>query len=251
MRRTNKAQESQQDEKSLQVDYQLGQVLNICKPVGWTSFDIVRWVRSRLGKIKVGHAGTLDPFAMGVMLVCIGPATKRVPELMALEKEYEGCIELGIYTDTLDVTGRVMQKKPVPVLDVTTVENAASAFIGEIEQTPPMYSAIKVDGKRLYKIARAGGHAPRKIRVVNIFSIEVLGIELPLIFFRVRCSKGTYVRTLAADWAEHLGTVGFLKTLTRTRVGSFTLDTAYQLNYLEKYQPPGISFKNRPSSEWK
>jgi tRNA pseudouridine55 synthase len=212
--------------------------------VGWTSCDVVRWFRVHLGKIKVGHAGTLDPFAQGIVLVCVGSATKRVPELMALEKEYEGCLELGIYTDTLDVTGTIIQRKNVPAINMATVRRVASDFIGEIEQIPPMHSAVKVQGKRLYKIARSGYETSRKSRVVTVFSMEVLSFKNPLIFFRIRCSKGTYVRSLAAEWAERMGTVGYLKTLTRTRVGPYTIDEAYRMNMLEELYPPRFCDRN-------
>ena len=221
-------------------------MLNIYKPVGWTSFDIVRWIRRHVGDLKVGHAGTLDPFAEGVILVCIGAATKRVPELVALEKEYEGCIELGICTDTLDITGRIVQKRPIPILDEDSIQNASSEFIGNIEQLPPMYSAVKIDGRRLYQIARSGGKVQRKPKVVQIFSIKVLQYDVPFVFFRVRCSKGTYVRTLAADWAECMGTVGYLKTLKRIRVGHYKSNKAHFLNTIEKQHfPMFFSINNR------
>jgi len=209
-------------------------VLNIYKPIGWTSFDVVRWVRKRIDN-KVGHAGTLDPFAEGVLLICTGKSTKRVPEFMQLEKEYKGCIELGIATDTLDVTGKVVGKSYVPKIDNHTLALAASSFLGEITQVPPMYSAIKIAGKRLYDIARTGEEALRKPRKVRIQAFDILRIELPIVFFRIICSKGTYIRTLAYDFAQKIGTIGFLRSLTRTRIGNFTLKDSYRLYLLEEY----------------
>jgi tRNA pseudouridine55 synthase len=222
--------EDQQHENHSQFDEKFGHVINVLKPEGWTSFDVVRWIKSRLGKVKVGHAGTLDPFARGVLLVCIGSATKRASELMSLEKEYEGCIELGTCTDTFDVTGKVLQRKTIPHLDIAALQQASDDFVGETKQTPPMYSAVKVDGQRLYKIARTRGYAPRKERIVKIISIKVLDFEQSFVFFRVRCLKGTYIRTLAVDWAERMGTVGYLKTLTRNQVGSYHISEAHNIH---------------------
>ena len=215
--------------------------------MGWTSFDVVRWFKVRIKNKKIGHAGSLDPFANGVLLICIADATKNISGLMNLEKEYYGCIELGIATDTMDVTGRIIHRDKSIKLDKTFINESAQVFLGKISQIPPMYSAVKIDGRRLYNIAREGKTANREPRSVEIFSLNVIKYKHPHIFFRVECSKGTYIRTLASDWAKKLGTIGYLKTLTRSRVGLFTLKTALEMNSAED-RPGTFSLKTQDVS---
>lgn len=207
-------------------------VLNINKPAGWTSFDVVRRVRSLFKIPKVGHAGTLDPFATGVLLILTGNYTKRAPEFFDLEKEYVGEMELGVLTDTLDITGKIIQKKAIEGITSTKILDTCEQFIGEIEQMPPMYSAVKIGGKRLYKLARAGKVVPRKPKRVKIYQLEVLKINLPFVKIRVVCSKGTYIRVLARDIGEELGCGAYLRSLTRTRVGNFKLEEALNMEDL-------------------
>jgi len=215
-------------------DFEGGEILNVFKPRGWTSFDVVKKVRHLLGVKKVGHAGTLDPFATGVLLVCTGKATKKVSTLMALEKEYVGVMELGKMTDTLDVTGTVVEQKPVPSVTFEEIRQTVGEFVGAILQAPPAYSALKVGGRRLYELARKGEAVSPTPRPVEIYAIDVLDVTLPEIVIRVRCGKGTYIRALARDIGERLGTVAYLRALERTAVGPYRVEDALRLAELEE-----------------
>ena len=208
------------------------------KPAGWTSFDVVKKVRHYSGVRKVGHAGSLDPFATGVLVVCFGAATKRVSDLMNLEKEYRARLKLGVATDTLDPTGKVTALRPVPALSLGQVESSLAAFVGDIPQVPPMYSALKVGGQRLYRLARQGIEIERRARNVHIARIELLDWRPPAeMELGVICGRGTYIRVLAADIARKLGTVGHLTALTRTRVGSFDETSAVTMDRLDAWIP--------------
>ncbi len=220
------------DVNSLKSYKDSGVILNISKPVGWTSFDVVRRIKREVGSVKVGHAGTLDPFAEGVLLICIGRATKRISELMHLEKEYVATLQLGMETDSLDISGQVTKVDNVPALDLQTITECAATFKGEIEQVPPIFSAVKIKGKRSYQIARAGGEITNKIRRVRIHKIEIIDYNNALIKFRVVCSKGTYIRSLARDISLKLNTVGYLRKLTRTRIGEYKIQSSLQVNDL-------------------
>jgi len=210
-----------------------GLVLNVRKPIGWTSNDVVRFVKHRTNA-KVGHAGTLDPFADGVLLVCLGAATKQVTHLMGLVKEYDATLQLGLETDTLDITGTVTGTMSDISISLQNVEKIIPQFIGDIEQTPPLFSALRVKGMRAYQLARQNKKVSLERRRVKIQSINLLSIENTVVRVRVICSKGTYIRSLARDMAHALGTIGFLRTLTRTRVGDFTIETADSLTRIEK-----------------
>ncbi len=210
-----------------------GVVLNVNKPIGWTSFEVVQLVRSLFGIRRVGHGGTLDPFAEGVLLICVGPATKRVPELMGLSKVYVGTLELGVETDTLDVTGTIVRRLGLGVRPSREmIAQAMSRFVGEIEQLPPMYSAVKVDGKRLYRWARAGQEIARQPRVVRVYRFEATSVRLPFVGFMVEC--GTYVRSLVADLGTLLGCGATLKTLRRTAIGPYRIEEALSLEQLQR-----------------
>jgi tRNA pseudouridine55 synthase len=211
-----------------------GQIIPIDKPAGWTSFDVVNKLRGMTGVKKVGHAGTLDPFATGVLLVCFAGATKQVDALMGLEKEYQGTFELGVETDSHDVTGKVIAQHPVPELSRAQIEQAARRYVGEIMQTPPMFSALKRGGKRLYKLARQGEQVELEPRKVTIYAFDVLDVALPEIQFQITCSRGTYVRALARDLGKDLGCGAFLKTLRRTRVGQYTAGSALSIEQFAK-----------------
>jgi tRNA pseudouridine55 synthase len=209
-----------------------GLILNIRKPIGWTSFDIVRRIKNRI-PLKVGHAGTLDPFASGVLLVCLGSATARVAELMDGKKEYTGRIALGLLTDTLDVSGKVIQTEMVPSFTHSDLEQIAKQFTGRLEQTAPCYSALKVSGTPMHKLARKGVQVEPKTRTVHIHEFIIAHQGANFIDFRVVVSKGTYVRSVARDFAEKLGTIGFLQKLTRTRIAEWTLRDAIEINTIE------------------
>ena len=206
-----------------------GQIIAIDKPEGWTSFDVVNKLRRLTGVKKVGHAGTLDPFATGVLLVCFANATKQVDALMELEKEYHGTLMLGSETDSHDVTGRVIAQRPVPALTKAQLEPVVRRYVGEILQIPPMYSAIKKGGRRLYQLARKGEHIALEPRRVTVYAFEMTAVNLPEISFEVTCSRGTYVRALARDIGNDLGCGAFLKTLRRTRVGPYTAGAALSI----------------------
>lgn len=222
--------------------FQQGVVVSINKPEGWTSFDVVEKVRAIVGVKKVGHAGTLDPFATGVLLVAIGRATKRVSELMQLEKEYTGVIEFGTETDTLDPTGAVVKTCPVPQVTKEELQRAAEGFEGEIEQRPPAYSALKVRGKRLYKLARAGRPVEVPPRKVFVRRFEILGWEPPYARFRVECHAGTYVRALARDLGTALSSCAYLRELCRTRVGPYRVEDALSVEEFEEKVRAGEFF---------
>ncbi len=210
-------------------------VLNVRKPIGWTSFDVVRFIKQQLHKTKIGHAGTLDPFAEGVLLVCLGKATSKVPELMALEKEYEATVQFGLTTDTLDVTGQVIDVCPVPPLTEERFWQISQSFIGEIDQIPPSFSAVKVQGQRLYDLARQGQAVAVKARRVHIHSIELLTMERDRVDIRVRCSKGTYIRSLARDLASALDTCGYLRSLQRTGIGQYRVHEAIEVHEIKNH----------------
>lgn len=211
-----------------------GKILNLDKPGGWTSFDVVRAVRRSLKIKKVGHAGTLDPFATGVLLVCTGRATKRVPELMGFDKEYEAVIRLGVTTDTMDLTGKVSGTADFAHVTPELIDRVCEEFRGEIEQIPPMFSAIKIKGERLYKKARRGETVDRPPRAVTIHELEVKGYDAPFLSIRVVCSKGTYIRVLAHDIGERLGCGGHLTSLVRTRIGPYEIAEAGQVSELAR-----------------
>lgn len=194
-----------------------------------TSFDVVRRVRKVLKLKKVGHAGTLDPFATGLLIVLLGQGTKLSPYLMSREKIYRATLRLGIETDTQDPTGRILQRRPVPALDPETIKEHALGFIGETEQTPPIFSAVRYRGKHAYEFARKGIKLDLKKRKVTIRSLEIISVDLPDVTMEVACSSGTYVRSLAADLGKKLGPGAHLNALRRLSIGSFYLQDALNL----------------------
>lgn len=214
-------------------------ILNVYKEAGFTSHDVVAKLRGICRQKKIGHTGTLDPEAVGVLPVCLGSGTKLCDMLTDKSKEYEAVLLLGQVTDTQDVTGTVLEEHEVTADEEQAVE-AIRSFVGAYEQIPPMYSALKVNGKRLYELARAGKEVERKGRPVEIHSIEILSVSLPEITFRVACSKGTYIRTLCHDIGQKLGCGGTMKSLKRTRVGIFTIDGALKLSRLEELAAQGL-----------
>ena len=203
----------------------LNGIIIIDKEPGFTSHDVVAKMRGICGQRKIGHTGTLDPAATGVLPVCLGSATKLCDMLADRDKEYVAELLLGVETDTQDTTGRVLRESKVSVVPEQIRECAAS-FVGELMQVPPMYSALKVNGKKLYELAREGREIERRPRPVTVHELEILGLQLPVVRMRVVCSKGTYIRTLCADIGEKLGCGGTMQSLRRTRVGSFSLEGA-------------------------
>ena len=198
-----------------------GCIIPIWKYPDWTSNDIIRYVKPLISPYKIGHAGTLDPFAEGILLLCIGRMTKKVNELMEYEKEYLTEIEFGKRTDTLDSTGDFIKKKKYIRPDSNKIINILDTFIGEIDQIPPMFSALKKNGKRLYHLARKGIRIEREPRKILIKKIELISCFENSISIKVECGKGTYIRSLARDIAHSLNTEGYVKKLIRTRIGHF------------------------------
>ncbi len=214
--------------------YEEGQLLLINKPLKWTSFDVIRRLRYLLKIRKIGHAGTLDPLATGLLIVCTGKFTKRINEYMAQEKEYTGTITLGGTTPTFDLESEPVNLQDTAHLTADQIRQTTSAFTGEILQVPPMHSAIKKDGKRVYELARRGETIELEPRKLFIREFVITAIEGPLLHFRVACSTGTYIRSLANDFGAALGCGGHLSSLCRTAIGSFRLEDALGMEQLEQ-----------------
>ena len=214
-------------------------ILNINKPTGWTSHDVVAKVRGILGTRRVGHAGTLDPLATGVLVVCVGKATRVAEYLMASEKQYRAVIQLGITTDTYDADGRITSQMPVPALSESDLHRALTHFSGEIQQVPPVYSAIKHDGVPLHRRARRGEQVQPSPRTITIHEIALLKWNAPNLTIEVTCGAGTYVRSLSHDLGQILGCGAVLTDLVRTRSGSFRLQDAITLETLANAMEAG------------
>ncbi len=210
-----------------------GRVILIDKPYRWTSFDVVRKIRRLIGIKKIGHAGTLDPLATGLLILCTGKFTKKINEYMAREKEYTGTIKLGATTPTYDLESEPENFKDGSHLTQQDVDAAAATFTGEIMQVPPIYSAIKTEGKRAYELARRGKDVELKARQITVSLFETK-LDYPNLDFRIVCSTGTYIRSLAHDIGQKLGCGGYLSSLCRTRIGEFTLDKAMSIEKFER-----------------
>jgi len=212
-----------------------GQALLIDKPLDWTSFDVVRKLRGMVKIKKVGHAGTLDPLATGLLIVCTGKYTKRINEYMAQEKEYTGSITLGATTPTFDLESEPENFRDTSFVTPELLQQAVSRLTGPIQQVPPIHSAIKKDGKRVYELARKGREVKLDPRPVMIHAFDVTDFRLPVVQFRVVCSTGTYIRSLANDLGALLGCGGYLSSLCRTRIGNFRLEQAMTMEEAGKY----------------
>ena len=223
-----------------------GQVVLIDKPLHWTSFDAVKKVRILTGVSKVGHAGTLDPLATGLLIICTGAYTKKINEYMGMEKEYTGSFMLGATTPTYDRESEPANVKDITHVSSEAIEAAAKKFTGEILQTPPAHSAIKKDGKPVYLLARKGKEVKLESRKIEISIFEITNIRLPEIEFKVVCSTGTYIRSLANDFGEALGTGAYLSSLRRTRIGSFLVEDALLPGVFEE----NINLMKFNTSEW-
>lgn len=216
-------------------------ILNIYKEAGYTSFDVVAKLRGILREKKIGHTGTLDPDATGVLPVCVGNATKVCALLTDKDKEYETVLQLGLTTDTMDASGQILRDRSelLHTLTKARVREVIMGFVGDYEQVPPMYSALKVGGRKLCDLAREGIEVERKARLVHIYAIEITQMEFPLVTMRVHCSKGTYIRTLCDDIGERLGVGGMMKSLVRTRVSAFSIGQALTLAQVEVHRDLG------------
>jgi tRNA pseudouridine55 synthase len=234
---------SAQIEKLSPEDFKNGQILVFDKPLEWTSFQLVnkvRWLIKRscgIKKIKVGHAGTLDPLATGVLVICTGKFTKKIPELQGTEKEYTGTFTLGATTPSFDMETEVDKTFETAHISKENLQEAAFHLTGKIHQIPPVFSAIKKDGKRLYEYARKGEDVKLESRPVSILEFEVDAPRFPEVDFRIVCSKGTYIRSMANDFGIALGSGAYLSSLKRTRVGEFVLEDTLDLLSFEKLLP--------------
>lgn len=224
-------------------DYKEGQVILIDKPLEWTSFQAVnkvRWlIRKSFGikKIKVGHAGTLDPLATGLLIICTGKFTKKIDTFQAQEKEYTGTFTLGATTPSYDLETEIDQTFDISEITSEKIKEATKQFLGEIQQQPPVFSALKKEGKRLYEFARSGEEVEIPFRTVTISEFEITNTELPTIDFRVVCSKGTYIRSLANDFGKVLNNGAHLSALRRTRIGEFSVENAVGIETFEASLP--------------
>ena len=224
--------------ESKDFDFIRGEIMVLNKPLDWTSFDLVNKVRimlcrlMKIKKLKLGHAGTLDPKATGVMVLCSGKLTKQIDEIQADEKEYIALLKIGATTPSFDLETEEDEQFATAHITRATVENVLPSFVGAIEQVPPAYSAIKVDGKRAYKLARKGNEVELKSKMLVIREIELLRFEMPEIELRIVCSKGTYIRALARDIGKALNSGAYLKGLVRTRIGKYSIDQSLDLTEL-------------------
>jgi tRNA pseudouridine55 synthase len=215
-------------------NFEAGEVLLLNKPLTWTSFDVVKKVRNTLRVKKIGHAGTLDPLASGLLILCTGKFTKRIDEIQAQEKEYTGTITLGQTTPSYDLETPVSESKDISHLTPEDIQAAANTFVGTIEQIPPIYSAVMIDGKRAYDLARKGKEAEMKPRTVTIKAFDITNIEGAVVSFKVICSKGTYIRSLAHDLGQKLDVGAHLSALVRTRIGEYKLEDALSIEDIQE-----------------
>lgn len=220
------------------ISLEEGVVLLLDKPLTWTSFDVVRKVKNTLRPRKIGHAGTLDPLATGLLILCTGKKTKEIDQIQAQEKEYAGTFRLGQTTPSFDLETAVDAEAPYEHLTELEIRAAVATFLGKIEQIPPVFSAVKVAGKRAYELARKGQEAEIKPKTVEIKAFELTRIALPELDFRVVCSKGTYVRSLARDLGVALGSGAHLTRLVRTRIGAYCLADAWTVADVQALRPP-------------
>ncbi|MCJ8166429.1 tRNA pseudouridine(55) synthase TruB [Pontibacter sp. E15-1] len=228
----------------MDYDFAAGEILLLDKPLDWTSFDVVKKVRNTIRVKKVGHAGTLDPLATGLLILCTGKFTKRIDEIQGQEKEYTGTIRLGEITPSYDRETEVTETRDSSHLTRESIEAAASAFVGTIEQVPPIYSAVMVDGKRAYDLARKGKSAELKARTITIKAFDITAMEGAEVSFRVICTKGTYIRSLAHDLGQQLGCGAHLSSLVRTRIGDYKLTDALTIEDIQEIRRKQIEAAN-------
>ncbi len=214
--------------------FEQGQVLLIDKPLHWTSFDVVRKIRNSLKIKKVGHAGTLDPLATGLLIVCTGKFTKKINGYMAQSKEYTGSFTLGATTPTYDRESEPENQKAFDHVTPEMIKDAAKLFLGETDQFPPVFSAIKKDGVALYELARRGVDVELKARKITVYEFEITSVALPLVYFRIECGTGTYIRSLANDMGVQLSTGAYLSELRRTKIGEMNVENAVTIDQFLK-----------------
>lgn len=228
-------------ETEQRYDFKAGALLLVDKPKEWTSFDVVNKIRSKLRhtlgikKIKVGHSGTLDPMATGLLIICTGKFTKKLEGLQGLTKDYSGTFQLGATTPSYDAETAIDETFPLDDITPELMEETRTKFMGKLEQIPPMFSAIKVDGQPLYKRARKGEKIEVKARSVEILEFEIPKVDLPFVDFHVSCTKGTYIRSLAYDFGKAMNNGAYLTALKRTKVGDYDLKDAWNLEELIEY----------------
>lgn len=221
-----------------EYNFKEGAILLVDKPLGWTSFDVVNKIRYKLKhklgvrKIKVGHAGTLDPLATGLLIICTGKFTKKLNDLQGLYKSYEGTMKLGATTPSFDKETKEDAQFPTDHIDESLIETTRLSFLGEIEQVPPIFSALKVDGERLYKQARKGIAVEIKSRSVHIYDFDIQSVEMPELNFYISCSKGTYIRSIAHDFGKALKSGAYLSALRRVSIGEHSIKDAWNLEEL-------------------
>jgi len=210
-----------------------GRILLVDKPLHWTSFDVVNKLRFKLKTKKIGHAGTLDPLATGLLIICVGKMTKRIEEFMGQEKEYTGQFILGQTTASHDLETPVSEQQDISHITPEMIHQTSAIFLGNIKQLPPQHSAIRIKGKRAYEFARAGKEIALATRDVTVNTFEIEQINLPEVRFRVVCSKGTYIRSLVRDFGAHLKVGAYLSALCRTRIGNFKLEDAVSIEEIQ------------------
>lgn len=224
----------------MKFDFIEGELLLINKPLEWTSFDVVNFLRSfirkvyNIKKLKVGHAGTLDPLATGLLIICTGKKTKQIEQYMGMDKVYVGRMQLGATTPSFDKETEIGETFDISQLTEEKLKEKAKLFVGEIDQVPPAYSAVKIDGKRAFTYARKQNEVEIKSRKVTIHQFELVNIELPYVDFMVRCTKGTYIRSLVNDFGKSLENGAFLSELCRTKIGEYSLNDAFTLDEIKK-----------------
>ena len=225
------------------IDFGEGEVILIDKPVGWSSFKVVRKIRQAVNVKKVGHAGTLDPGATGLLIVATGKKTKSISEYQALEKTYTGTITLGKTSPSMDKETEITSEKPFAHISAEEIYKVRNEFIGTIRQIPPMYSAVKYKGKNLYHLARKGKEVKREAREVVVSDFKIPGINLPDVDFEITCSKGTYIRAIANDLGDRLGCGGLLSSLRRTKIGDYSVDDAFTIEkFIDKCSTKNIGY---------
>lgn len=228
----------------MEITPEQGGFILLNKPYTWTSFQAtkkVQYILKRhfgLKKIKIGHAGTLDPLATGLLVLCVGKYTKRIEEFQAQEKEYTGTIHLGATTPSYDLETEIDNTYPVEHINENLIYETAKAFIGEQSQIPPIFSALKINGVRAYTKAREGKEVEIKERTIHIYDFEITDIRFPEVDFRIRCSKGTYIRSIARDFGAKLNSGAYLSALCRTKIGNFKLSEAFSIEQIEEQFPP-------------
>jgi tRNA pseudouridine55 synthase len=219
----------------ININFNEGEIILIDKPAGWSSFKVIREIRKVIGVRKVGHAGTLDPMATGLLIIAAGKKTKSIDNYQALQKTYTGTITLGKTSPSMDLETEITDEKSFNHISEEDIHKVRNEFLGTIKQTPPMYSAIKYKGKSLYHFARKGKTVEREARGVNIYDFTIIKINFPDIYFKITCSKGTYIRVIANDFGERLGCGGLLSSLRREKIGDFSVEDALKVDeFIEK-----------------